>query len=60
MSISALLPVMVVLSSAAPSLLIFFLGDERLRLRRALYLGGEVALLALVLLMLRGIYLGGS
>ena len=60
MSISALLPVLVVLASAAPSLLIFFLGDERLRLRRALYLGGEVAFLALVLLMLRGIYLEGS
>ena len=60
MSISALLPVLVVLASAAPSLLIFFLGDERLRLRRALYLGGEIAFLALVLLMLRGIYLEGS
>ncbi len=60
MSLSALLPLLVILSSALASSLVFFLNDKRGRLRTAVYLGGEVVKLALVLLMLRGIYAGES
>jgi multicomponent Na+:H+ antiporter subunit D len=59
-SLSALLPVLVILSSAIASTLVFFMNDEWGRLRNGVYLGGEVVKLALVLLMLRGIYLGES
>ncbi|HSL00786.1 MAG TPA: proton-conducting transporter membrane subunit [Rubrobacteraceae bacterium] len=60
MSLSALLPVLVILSSAVASTLVFFMNDEWGRLRTTVYLGGEVIKLALVLVMLRGIYLGES
>ena len=58
MSLAAWMPVLVILSSALPSLVIFFLTDERLRLRRTLYLGAEVVKLGLVGVMLVGIYYG--
>ncbi len=55
---NALLPLLVILSSALASLGVFFLSDRRGRLRTSLYLGGEVVKLALVLTMLWGIYVG--
>ena len=58
MSLPELLPLPVILVSALTSLLIFFLSEKQDRLRTGLYLGGEVAKLTLVLVMLRGIYLG--
>jgi multicomponent Na+:H+ antiporter subunit D len=58
MNLSTWLPVLVVLSSFVPSLLIFGLGDRQARLRRWLYLGAEVVKLALVGVMLRGVYVG--
>ena len=58
MSLAAWMPVLVILSSALPSLVIFFLTDRRLRLRRTLYLGAEVVKLVLVAVMLVGIYYG--
>ena len=58
MSFSAMLPVLVLLSSASVSFVIFFLDPHRGRLRTALYLGGEVTKLLLVVVMLRGIYAG--
>lgn len=58
MSLAAWMPVLVILSSAVPSLVIFFLSDRRSRLRRALYLGAEVVKLILVGIMLVGIYYG--
>jgi multicomponent Na+:H+ antiporter subunit D len=60
MSLSELLPLLVILVSALTSLVIFFLSEKQDRLRTALYLGGEVVKLVLVLVMLRGIYLGES
>jgi hypothetical protein len=57
-AINALLPLLIILSSALASLGIFFLSDRRGRLRTTLYLGGEVVKLALVLIMLWGIYIG--
>jgi multicomponent Na+:H+ antiporter subunit D len=60
MSFSALLPLLVLLSSASVSLVILFLDHHRGRLRTGLYLGGEVVKFLLVIAMLRGIYLGES
>ncbi|HSK86311.1 MAG TPA: proton-conducting transporter membrane subunit [Rubrobacter sp.] len=60
MSCCALLPVLVILSSALASSLIFFLKDKWGRLRTGVYLGGAVVKLLLVLAMLRGIYAGES
>ncbi len=60
MSLPEFLPLLVILVSALTSLVIFFLSAKQDRLRTTLYLGGEVAKLALVLVMLRGIYLGES
>ena len=60
LSMSVLLPVLVLLASAVPSLFIFFLDDRREKLRITLYLGGEVVKFVLVLVMLRGIYLQQS
>ncbi|MBA2691330.1 MAG: monovalent cation/H+ antiporter subunit D family protein [Rubrobacter sp.] len=53
---SAMLPLLVILSSAIASFVIFFLDDDRLKLRQTIYLGGQVVKLVLVLVMLRGIY----
>ena len=58
MNLAPVLPVLVLLSSALPSLLLFFLSDRQARLRLGLYLGGEVLKLLLVAAMLWGIYLG--
>ncbi|WP_162924598.1 monovalent cation/H+ antiporter subunit D family protein [Rubrobacter indicoceani] len=58
MSFPTLLPLLIILCSSGVSFAILFLGDDRSRLRTTLYLGGEVLKLALVLVMLRGIYLG--
>lgn len=58
MQLSVLLPILVLLSSMLPSILIFFLSDARHRLRLWLYLGAEVVKLALVIGMLIGIYVG--
>ncbi|TCJ14693.1 monovalent cation/H+ antiporter subunit D family protein [Rubrobacter taiwanensis] len=60
MDLSVLLPPTIILISALASLAIFFIGDDRDRLRTALYLGAEVLKLGLVLAMLWGIYLGES
>ncbi|MDQ4106381.1 MAG: monovalent cation/H+ antiporter subunit D family protein [Actinomycetota bacterium] len=60
MSLSASLPLLVILSSALPSLLIFVLSEKHATLRTGLYLGGEVVKLVLVFAMLYGIYLGES
>lgn len=54
------MPVLIILVSAVPSLIIFFLTDQRLRLRRTLYLGAEVVKLVLVAVMLVGIFNGES
>lgn len=56
MSWSEALPILVIASSALVSFVIFFLDDSRNRMRTTLYLGGEVVKLALVLVMLWGIY----
>jgi multicomponent Na+:H+ antiporter subunit D len=60
MSLSALLPVLILLASASVSVLIFFLKRKQNDLRTGLYLGGEVVKLLLVLGMLWGVYLGES
>lgn len=60
MSLTFWLPVLTILISAVPSAVIFFPTDERLRLRRALYLGTQVVKLLLVIFMLVGIYYGVS
>jgi multicomponent Na+:H+ antiporter subunit D len=60
MSLSSLLPVLILLSSASVSVLIFFLKRKQNDLRTGLYLGGEVVKLLLVLGMLWGVYLGES
>lgn len=60
MELSALIPLLVLASSILPSLLIFFLGEDRARLRIWLYLGAEIVKLLLVVFMLEGIYLGQS
>lgn len=58
MQLAYLLPVLIILSSMLPSILIFFLSDAQHRLRLWLYLGAEVAKLILVVGMLLGIYSG--
>ncbi len=58
MQLSALIPVLVLLSSMIPSIFIFFLGEDRARLRIGLYLGAEVVKLLLVVFMAQGIYSG--
>jgi multicomponent Na+:H+ antiporter subunit D len=57
---SELLPLLVILSSLLPSLLVLFLSDEQSNLRLTLYLGAEVVKLALVFAMLYGIYMQES
>jgi multicomponent Na+:H+ antiporter subunit D len=52
------LPALVVLSSLLPGLVIFFLAEERIRLRTALNLIGAVAKLALIGIMLWGVQNG--
>ncbi len=58
MTLSFWMPVLVILTSLVPSLVIFFMTDAQLRARRALYLGAEIVKLILVLFMLVGIYYG--
>jgi multicomponent Na+:H+ antiporter subunit D len=60
MTWSAMLPLLIILSSALASFVIFFLGDDRLRLRQTIYLGGEVVKLVLVFVMLYGVYFGAE
>ncbi len=60
MDLSVWLPVLVIVSSLVPSLLIFFLTEQYTKLRTGLYLGGEVVKLLLVFAMLYGVYLGES
>jgi multicomponent Na+:H+ antiporter subunit D len=55
---AAAMPLLVILSSMLASLIIFFLTDERLRLRQTIYITGEVVKLLLVLVMLYGISAG--
>ncbi len=60
MSLSELLPLPVILVCALASVMIFFLSEKQDRLRTGLYLGAEVVKLLLVLVILRGIYMGES
>ncbi|MEW6299402.1 MAG: proton-conducting transporter membrane subunit [Thermodesulfobacteriota bacterium] len=50
------LPVLVLLSSLVPGLIIFFLGEEQQRTRTALNLAGAVVKIVLVGIMLWGVY----
>jgi multicomponent Na+:H+ antiporter subunit D len=54
----AVLPLLVLASSLVPGLVIFFLGEERVRTRTLLNLGGALTKLALVGWMFRGVYEG--
>jgi multicomponent Na+:H+ antiporter subunit D len=55
---NALLPLLVLASSLVPGMIIFFLAEERVRLRTVLNLGGALMKLALVGFMLWGSYQG--
>jgi multicomponent Na+:H+ antiporter subunit D len=55
---SALLPVLVLMTSLIPALVIFRIPDRRPRLRTAINLGGALAKLGLVALMLGGVAAG--
>ncbi len=57
---NAWLPLLVLASSLVPGLIIFFLAEERTRLRIALNMGGALIKLALVGVMLWGVYQGES
>jgi multicomponent Na+:H+ antiporter subunit D len=56
----ALLPLLVLASSLLPGLVIFFLAEQRVRLRTLLNLGGASIKLGLVAWMLWGVYHGRS
>lgn len=56
MSWGAALPVLVLLSSLGPGLIIFFLGEEQSRARTTLNLAGAVVKIVLVGIMLWGVY----
>jgi len=58
MNWNAWIPVLVVVSSLLPGLIIFGLAEERVRLRTLLNLAGSVVKLALVAWMLWGVYHG--
>jgi len=58
MKVDAWIPLLVVLSSLLPGLIIFSLADKRVRQRTALNLFGAFATLALVLWMFVGVYHG--
>jgi len=58
MNWTGLPPVLIVLSSLLPGIAIFFLAEERTRLRVALNLGGAVLKMALTILMLWGVWRG--
>ncbi len=60
MTLADSLPILVILSSAVASVLIFFLSNEWIRLRVAVYLGGQVVKLFLVIGLLLGVYYGQS
>ena len=49
---TALLPLMILLSSLIPSLVTFFLREESARLRNGLSLGGAIVKLGLIAIML--------
>jgi len=55
-----LLPLLVLASSLLPGLVIFFLGEERVRTRMALNIGGACVKLGLVVWMVSGVYQGQS
>jgi multicomponent Na+:H+ antiporter subunit D len=57
---TSLLPLMVLLSSFVPGLIIVFLAEERVRLRTALNLAGAVSKIVFVALMLWGVTQGRS
>jgi multicomponent Na+:H+ antiporter subunit D len=57
---TALLPVLILATSLVPALTIFFLPEEARRTRMAVNLGGAIAKLALVALMLEGVRQGGT
>jgi multicomponent Na+:H+ antiporter subunit D len=54
------LPIAVILSSALPGLAIFFLGEERHRLRSALNLGGAAAKVLLLGMAVWGVFRGAA
>lgn len=58
MSLGWLAPLVILLSSLLPALLIFFLPESRVRLRNGLNLGGAVVKVSVVGLMLWGVYHG--
>ncbi|MDH5300881.1 MAG: proton-conducting transporter membrane subunit [Gammaproteobacteria bacterium] len=57
---STLLPLLLLASSLIPGLIIFFLNEEQVRLRITLNMAGAIIKLALVLLMVWGVYHGQS
>ena len=58
MSWGGLAPLVILLSSLVPALLIFFLDESRVRLRNGLNLGGAVLKVSVVGVMLWGVYRG--
>ncbi len=58
MNLNSLLPMLIVLSAFIPGLLIFCTGEQRLWQRRVLNLIGNVSCLALIGLLISGVYAG--
>ncbi|MDQ4061571.1 MAG: monovalent cation/H+ antiporter subunit D family protein, partial [Pseudomonadota bacterium] len=57
---SAILPVLILMTSFGPAVVIFFLEEDQRAARSAINIGGALAKLGLVLLMLEGVRQGGS
>lgn len=58
MSISSVLPLLIVLSALVPGLLIFCVKEQRPKLRRVLNLSGNIVCLLLIALLIKGVYGG--
>ncbi|GAA5315525.1 MAG: hypothetical protein AseanaTS_07300 [Candidatus Pelagadaptatus aseana] len=58
MTLHTLLPLLIVLSALVPGVMIFFLRDDQIRLRRILNLGACIICLALIVLLIAGVYDG--
>ncbi len=58
MTLNNVLPLLIIFSALLPGLLIFCTGEQQLKMRRSLNLGGNAACLVLIALLINGVYGG--